>query len=1093
MRPRICAVAGLGLAIFSLTVRDAGAGPTAPPPVFAGGRNAAPAPYNLPPAPALPAGCATPTKDQCADSKWYEGDACAKDAAKGGAVRAYCTWVVQKGWADTQQTVRPVIVPVAAPNAPDAVLPPGTRVDNGKSVAPQKSNLPSHKRRFGSGHRAAGQWKASAATRVDWTPSQAKPGGGTYTGLATGAIVPDLRPIAQQMEPFHTAPPTKVDPKLNAAAAALSALATKQPLFVLPGSAIGSCEDYVYKRYGDYSAFAYAAKRMGTNYRQIYNLAMDPRSPVFINRAGLSQLGVAAPIPTQVKQVLGSHGIDSLPANAFVTQYPAWLDDPKVIVKNGKPLVSEAEKAQLRALLKPGRSLTVVAKSDQSPFGVHREMKDLFDKKYGDPLDDELIDADKRTAMYQTAREKEYGLGREAFCTLPGDLCFRCTEPPGTQGRTTGALGKLRDKITGQPVINPGDMGSVFFSGSPAARMQSLARMSKVGPELNALLNAARAQLPQGGAAKGGMKQKPAEDRAPIANPNINDTTDYCSRSEASIAALHNTIVQAMIEVEQSMALMLANELKYGVRGCLADPGGDIGNMCDWSYAKFTAVASTLMDDAMEADFQVCQSTLSESLGKLTNPPNSGGFNTILKHVENQKLVYPCVQRRDFTTNAVETWNYLDLVDFQATGRFCESMWQALSVTQQQDEAGKHLRPLKWKPGEISDRQADALILGDLDSLGAKFDYDAGWSLKGEGAPKGGDPMATCKFQGAGNAGVHAGIYFFGDELKLFGLDSSGTANSDPTVTMSAYYLDIDSFSTKFVPGANKKHIAPGKSFVVPLVQPPINLGGIEYSFYVQAGPVPIEITFGATATAGIDYHFEAKGGNNCADMKKPSGFRLLTQVEPWVRADAYAEASVTLVIVSAGVRLDLNLLKLGLPMGVDLSTVGSNYVFKNGGRITIDMLSGKLSAYVSFGIGPLSAEYDVKIFGWDGFHTDIPLWGIDKTVSEADVRAVMAPMPTAETVSCKCDAAANFCCSNLSCAEKVATCGPNKTKNIGGTKYTCSFTQADLQTLDAASKKAWDDWVAGGRKGNYPPLASGAVTTCPISCQCARFATDKK
>jgi hypothetical protein len=247
--------------------------------------------------------------------------------------------------------------------------------------------------------------------------------------------------------------------------------------------------------------------------------------------------------------------------------------------------------------------------------------------------------------------------------------------------------------------------------------------------------------------------------------------------------------------------------------------------------------------------------------------------------------------------------------------------------------------------------------------------------------------------------------------------------------------------------------VPPGKQFVVPLVQPPFNLGGIEYGFWIQVGPVPLHIQFGATATAGIDYDFTGAGGDNCKDMKKPSGFQIESEVEPWVRADAYADASVDIVIAAAGVRLDLELLRLGLPLGINVKSVNNNYEFKNGLHVTIDMLAGSLIAYAKVGLGPLSAEIDATIFSWDGFHTDIPVWGMTKTLNEGVVRTAMASYVDPGKLTCSCNA--GFCCSNITCGNPNDQTCLSSTKVTQGAPHVCTFSQADYQHIMSDPKLA--------------------------------------
>jgi hypothetical protein len=186
--------------------------------------------------------------------------------------------------------------------------------------------------------------------------------------------------------------------------------------------------------------------------------------------------------------------------------------------------------------------------------------------------------------------------------------------------------------------------------------------------------------------------------------------------------------------------------------------------------------------------------------------------------------------------------------------------------------------------------------------------------------------------------------------------------------------------------------------------------------------------------------------------MNKPSNFTLVSEVEPWVSANAYADASIDVVVASAGIRLDLTLLRVGIPIGVNVASTGKSYAFKNGGRISIDMLSGSVSAYVEVGISPLDVSYDTTIFSWDGFHTDIPIFGLEKTLPEGVVRVALAGMTTAESAACKCEPGVPFCCSMLTCGAN-AGCPASEYKTIGGEKHLCAFSKADYDKMVKAAK----------------------------------------
>jgi hypothetical protein len=495
---RAASVVGLGGLAAALVVGSAGAdGPSPTPPhrLFSASGVAPSKAFTLPPAPPLPAGCAAPTKEQCTDSKWFKGDACASDPAKAKPMQTYCTWVLQKAWTEVASAERPALFPVSAPKEPQPILKPGRRVEAGKSVTPVVTGLPAGKTKYGgtpsSRTRAGKRGTAATPAALDFTPTKMTSAGGSYQGLQAVQIVPALGGIRSQLAALKASRGAEAI-KQKASDSFASEL-FKRPAFAsTPGAGVSSCEEYAYKRWGEWSDFACAAKKLGANYREVYNIATDPKSPVFLNKTELRQTGLPDFIPYQTKdgrntpnwfpslpysKVGTSPSLDttvaaypwwkyeanaivSWPANAFVTLEPFWLNDPKSTTAGGKSLISDADKKKVTDLRnaqnKQGTPRTVRAKSDTTPLAVHLEMKSVLDSKYGNPLDDELDDAEARTGAYQELWAQAMALSTELKCLTENDLCFRCRPDPasGKKAVLPSIMQKVIERVTGMPVIN---------------------------------------------------------------------------------------------------------------------------------------------------------------------------------------------------------------------------------------------------------------------------------------------------------------------------------------------------------------------------------------------------------------------------------------------------------------------------------------------------------------------------------------------------------------------------------------------------------------------------------------------------------------
>lgn len=1060
-------------------------GGSLPAGIFANTTSAAVGPVTLGPEPAIPAGCAKPTLGQCTDGDYYRSNACAKDPVKGPAVRAHCTWQLQKQWNGSSARGKKGFNPVSPPNEPYPLLAPGKPVERSKSFSPTGVGLPPSAQKVTKGHRVvpgyssrtvpSARTDAAPLRKYELTPTAARGTYGTYGSAAAAAAVNTSVGLASSL--------AAVDQGSGPSASQLGAvsnLVLAQPLFVTSGATVTSCDDYAFKRWGDYSKFAWAAKPLGKRGREIYNLAMDPASPVFVNKPQLNQMtgpnSSAVPIPVQISAALkwGGNAAPYWPVNAFVAADPVWLDEPRATMQGTKVLVTPAEKATIKALISGQwstgnhrRPRRITARSDASPLGLFKELKQNLDSRYGNPTDDELRDTHKRSASYQDLVTQRIGIEKDWQCARADDPCFICHPPPGQgmKNQLHPGLAKIRDRVTGAPVVNPADVSALFNTGSIAARFEGLLAISAAGDALQEIEVPANV----GGAVQSGAKRKaiPASfDQLKAAGQGAT-VVPAGNACVADLVSKRPGLYDALVATEQKLTKLLVNELRFQDRGCLANPGSAIANMCDWNYDDFGAILPTLLDDEVSADAAFCKDEIARALkaapgGVLASASTTAKFNHVVARPNQQSLIFPCAQRRDFTKSAPEVASFLDLDDGE--GRACEAALQNKVIEGQQAAVATQLEGIPWVPGEkkISQSAADDLELGDRDTLGAKFSYDSSWEVRSTESKNNG-PLNACKFEGRASQSALAKVYFFGGDLELFKLNSDGTAKPNGSVTASASHLDLDAFppsATRSLFNVSNKPAGPNSPFVRPLVYPPIILGAYDIGFWTMVGPIPLHIEFGVGAIAGLDYKFLSAPGDNCSNLTVPTGFELESQITPFAAAGAYADASLDVGVASAGVRLELDLLHLAVPIGVRVRNTSSSngWLIENNGKVLIDLLDGRMSAYVEVGVSPLAVTYETTVFSWNGFHTAVPLFGLQKNLNQEAMRIVMAGLVTDKDVSCKCTD--QSCCSGVQClkcganAGLCGSCSAPRVRSIGSEKYFCALSTSDAQAVGQICSK---------------------------------------
>ena len=1031
------------VALLPLVATDAGAqvGPmgaptTTPPIVQQGGRArlfiatgpASPA-LAASPAPPKPVNCqAVPTLNNCRDPQYMRQSSCATEGPNQKLARDYCTWLMLEEWRKGSGATHPVSFPTAQPNTVDGPLAPGRLVSRGRNVTSQLVPGKAVERRRYVGATPTGATSPRPAVPLAWSPKNATSNNGTFGSQIIVNATPISATVDSNLEVFRSTGLSASDTNLNTQAINIINLVSGAVPGVTSGPAITTCTDYAAKRWGDYTRFSAAAKRLGRNHRAIYNLATDPSSPMFVNKEPLLQTGTSTPMPKQIREFMGS----TLPVNAFFVERPTFVNT----YNNVAGLDAASKQAILN--LYDARTDRTISSSRGTPFGVHEDAKQRLDTAYGNPTDDELEDAARRAAAYQKLWAERFAILQGLECAKGSDPCWLCRERPDAGAQSLpGAIQKLKDRVTGNPVINPSDINVLVTAGNPAQRFRALALAHSLGPLMSgvAAMDRGAPQQPvqqQNRSKQKGLPLAQLGAAKPASTPTTPPPAAGFNACSADLANRGNQLRIALTGVERKMATLLLNESKLGARGCLANPGSNKTNLCDWNYDLFGSTVSTVLDSQVEASYEECRVEVANAAvaGKITSANLVG---SILPRAEAQALIYPCVWRGNYSGDAVKAKKFMDL-NGAPSGRSCEGYFQNAVLSELQAGITKELAGLEWTPDEekIGDSENDSVEIGERSSFQAYTNYDVKWHIKSGGKKPNGSVTDTCKYDGKIESTLNAGVFFFDTDLKIFELVGKGDTK-ERKASLKARYRDFDTgnmrqFSDK-TGGADYSLTSGAVS--IPLAQPPIYLGGEEISFWIWIGPVPVKVTFGANATAGVDYKVAGVSGDNCSNMTGASGFRMESVIEPWARADAYASASLDVVVAEAGIRLDLLLLRLGIPFGLTISNTSQNeWKFNNGATVALDLLSGKVSAYAEAGVPPLEATWEETLFRWDGFHTDIPIFSLsNKTIKNKTMQIALAKSIDPTTAKCRCGGevsqpftAPRICCSDIGPKDGIAS-----------------------------------------------------------------------
>ena len=174
-----------------------------------------------------------------------------------------------------------------------------------------------------------------------------------------------------------------------------------------------------------------------------------------------------------------------------------------------------------------------------------------------------------------------------------------------------------------------------------------------------------------------------------------------------------------------------------------------------------------------------------------------------------------------------------------------------------------------------------------------------------------------------------------------------------------------------------------------------------------QVGPVPMSVTFGMSGGMGIDvaWGFNAEMPDDINEafiddvLNEGDGLNLKVgigaSIIPYAELEGFAQLAIDAVVVSAGVEVEITIIRLEFPFTAELELAGgfghryaSSGEGMSVGNLHVDMnahldavlkmLDGKVSAFVQVKVFGWKKKWSKKLFGWSGIKKEIPIFSYD-------------------------------------------------------------------------------------------------------------------
>jgi 6-phosphogluconolactonase (cycloisomerase 2 family) len=445
-----------------------------------------------------------------------------------------------------------------------------------------------------------------------------------------------------------------------------------------------------------------------------------------------------------------------------------------------------------------------------------------------------------------------------------------------------------------------------------------------------------------------------AQQGPPLGQPPSVDLLNVDEREEELIREQRGFIVDTMTDLHE-IELAIADELALAEElGCLDTSVS--WTPCDWSPRELAEYVQGQLLAEREADYQRCLDytggsfTFAADSRWLVEQAAPGVLGDFCGIGPSRR----CVLRETYVSSPTHLEQYFDALD----------AWrEALAL------------PVDPETGEVYVGQQASDVGGESSGhFGVDWDYAFAWSARDidEG-------QCSTDVTISSTIGVDAKVFGYSTErlgVPLFDADLTLRAHDDvaePSLTMRA--LGVEFY---------KPDVYAGPPPSIHIVQSPakrIEPVPSQGTTILVAG-IPVVIKGGVAGTIGVDMSLTAAAVSCAQEDPVDEGLKVdgVFSVTPFAGVDVWAAAGVDVVVASAYVRADVNLVTFRLPfdvvVGVDVRPPDSTLLAKAALGAEISTLSGRITLIIDYVLD----EYRRTLFSWSGLSWDFDLLDFEFT-----------------------------------------------------------------------------------------------------------------